>query len=967
MRTMKNFAAAALVMLLCTVVFGVFFTSCENSIEGDPSFTASVKKIRVEVPIEVRDTIWQKEYITIRDTITMRDTVIIKDVDSIYVEVIKKEGIKANGQAGLEKIDDKGYLTWYPLIEDGNPVEPSTELNVRASIEDCDHDIIVVSNPVIGAPKFSAQKSTRQYQDGDFTKLEFKATWVYNFGSFTEKVNTVHEAAWYKGWQMLSSYWTGGLKSVEYGEGQPYTYNGIEGTLYENTLTWEFTYNENDIRTFTKTHKFFVANEIVEPDPEATEMFGKDFSFKTTSDNTAETSFVMWQKLNNGKEEKLAEMSATLRFWLVNAEGVVVDLNSDEAFALTDGQAVAGRKEKVGEPRLVGSISIQEYVTTYTTKTDKSESVFYGHTEEATYVVPQGMGENIQFLSKDFAFRDNGTTQLTDMAGYGYEQKHAFTRIVATYHDRSLNGEGEIILRRQKGEEPKPEKALTSVEEKSFDRENTYVITRHYSDGSVSDTTVINTYGYTHKIVMPTLNRLYRDNTNFGNPTISKNGSASKVGNSSTKEGLTFQTMKQEMNAAYNDHSHIIELQYTDLTYTEKGKSCKLSVPMWTLTYNAVNKGTVRTETENSHNYEVTPVSFVYNGAFSSNSAKYNTDTEVWKDLGEEASQKGTLGKNFGFDYVNPTTSYTYATFYAIMSDGTEKELGTDGVEIYNSIEAPAAQNINSEDFTVVDANAVEGSKQLVSTREAAGKYGKFIVKKYKTTYTTKTNKAEAVFVAYHEEAEFVPTIGDSFTLISKTYGFTDLGSSTLVDLGRKDGKDGKMYKSQISATFNDRSTDASAEVSLWVVAPNQFGISSGSQSHTWDYNNAHHIATIFVYNIYENGQLVGGGLKGFIDGKEVAKKSWDEVNAPSGVASLAQKADGTWVFTRAYQSGNAFIWRSIEKANNNTAITSIELNQVQIAAHGKPEVYIASSSKENADGSVTVSSAEGSATAAAW
>lgn len=942
---MKN-AAMILVVLFCAAM-SVFFTACTNSEDGMPTFTASQKTIKV--PVEVRDTIWYP----VHDTLT--------------IEVIKKEGIKANGQPGLNKIDDKGYLTWYPLIEDGNEINPSTELNVQASIADCDHDIIVLTDSIIGVPSFSVNRATRSYQDGDFTKMEFSAGWVYNFGTFSETINTVHEKAWYKGWEMLSSYWLGGLKEIKYSKGEAYNHEGIDGKLFTNTLVWEYVYNEEDVRTFTKTHKFFVANNTIEPDPEATEMFGKNFTFKTTSDNTAETAFEMWQKLNNGKEEKLSDVSATLRFWLVNAEGVIVDLKDDEAFALTDLEPVAGSKEKVGDPRLVGSISIQEYVTTYTTKTDKSSSVFYAHTEEATYIVPQGMGENIQFLSKDFSFRDSGTTELTDMAGYGYEQKHAYTRIVATYYDRNLNGEGEIILRKLKGEEPKPEKELISVEEKSFDGENTYVITRHYSDGSVSDTTVINTYGYTHKIVMPTLNRLYRDNTNFGNPTISKNGSPSKVGNSSTKENLTFQTMKQEMNAAYNDHSHIIELQYTDLTYTEKGKSCKLSVPMWTLTYNAVNKGTVRTETENSHNYEVTPVSFVYNGSFGSNTAKYNTDTEVWNDLGEEAHQDGTIGKNFGFDYVNPTTSYTYATFYAIMSDGTEKELGTDGVQIFNSIEAPAGQNIDTDNFNVSDANAVEGSKQLVSTREAAGKYGKFIVKKYKTTYTTKTNKAQVVFAAYHEEAEFVPTIGDSFVMTSKTYSFTDLGHSSLVDLGRNNGKNGMMYKSQISATFNDRSADASAEVNLWVVAPNQFGISSGSQSHTWDYNNTHHIATIFVYNIYENGQLVGGGLKGFIDGKEVAKKSWDEVNAPSGVASLAQKADGTWVFTRAYQSGNAFIWRSIEKANNNTAITSIELNQVQIAAHGKPEVYIASSSKENADGSVTVSSAEGSATAAAW
>lgn len=772
-----------LTVLICAVAFGFVLTSCENGVDGTPSFTASVKKETIKVPVEVRDTIWRTEY----DTIVVRDSIIVikHDTTEIKVEVVKKEGLEKLGEPGLEKIDDKSYLTWQDLLEDGEQVHPATELNVRAEMQDCDHDIIVVSSPIIGAPTFYAQKSTRTYQDGDFTKLEFKATWTYNFGKFTEKINTVHEAAWYKGWQMLSSYWTGGLKSVEYGDGTPYTYEGIEGMLYENTLTWEFTYNENDVRTFTKTHKFFVPAE--------------------------------------GEEEP----------------------------------------------------------------------------DEPT---------------------------------------------------------------------PTPQKELISVVEKDYDGDKTYIITRFYDDGTYSDTIVINNYGYNGAIAMPTLGRLYRDNTEFGKPTISKNGSASKVGNSSTKESLTFQTMKQEMNAAYNDHSHIIELQYTDLTYTEKGKSCKLSVPMWTLTYNAVNKGTVRTETENSHNYEVTPVSFVYNGSFGSNTAKYNTDTEVWNDLGEEAHQDGTIGKNFGFDYVNPTTSYTYATFYAIMSDGTEKELGTDGVQIFNSIEAPASQNIDTDNFNITDEPAVEGSKQLVSSREVAGKYGKFIIKKYKTTYTTKTNKAQVVFVAYHEEAEFVPTIGDSFAMISKTYGFTDLGHSNPVNLGRKDGKDGKMYKSQISATFNGRSTDASAEVNLWVASPNQFGIASGSQSHTWDYNNGHHIATIFVYNVYnEAGEVIDGGLKGFIDGKEVIKKSWDEVNAPSGIPSLAQTAGGSWVFCRAYESGDAYIWRSIEKSNNNSAITSVEINQIRVANHGEPSISIVSSSKENADGSVTVSSSFGSATAAAW
>lgn len=948
MRTMKNFAAATLVMLLCTVVFGAMFTSCTNSEDGMPTFTASQKTIKV--PVEVRDTVWYP----VHDTLT--------------IEVIKKEGIKADGNPDLYFKDEEHYTSYYPIIEDGISKEVRTDLNVRASIADCDHDIIVLTDSIIGAPSFSATRATRSYQSGDFTKMEFSAGWNYNFGSFSETINTVHEKAWYKGWEMKSSYWLGNFKGVRYGEkGEAYTHEGVEGKLYTNTLVWEFVYNEDDVREFTKTHKFFVANNTIEPDPEATEMFGKNFTFKTTSDNTAETAFEMWQKLNNGKEEKLSDVSATLRFWLVNAEGVIVDLKDDEAFALTDLEPVAGSKEKVGDPRLVGSISIQEYVTTYTTKTDKSSSVFYAHTEEATYIVPQGMGENIQFLSKDFSFRDSGTTELTDMAGYGYEQKHAYSRIVATYYDRNLNGEGEIILRKLKGEEPKPEKNLTRVTEKSFDGDKTYVITRYYDDNTYSDTTVVNNYGYASKIIMPKLDRLYRDNTNFGNPTIAKKGNATKVGSSTKHEGLTFQTMSQDMTASYNGHAHEIELQYTALTYTEGGKSCNLTVPMWVLEHSKTSLGNVREEKENNHNYEVTPVSFIYNAAFGKNAASaHNTDTEVWNDKGEEASQKGTIGKNFGFDYVNPTTSYTYATFYAIMSDGTEKELGTDGVQIFNSIEAPANQSIDTDNFNVVDANPVEGSKQLVSTREAAGKYGKFIVKKYKTTYTTRTNKAQVVFVAYHEEAEFVPTIGDSFAMTSKTYNFTDLGSSSLVDLGRKDGKDGKMYKSQISASFNGRSTDASAEVNLWVTSPNKFGIASASQSHTWDYNNAHHVASIFVYNIYdEGGNVIDGGLKGFIDGKEVVKASWDEVNAPSGIAGLAQQANGSWIFCNVSSGSNSYTWRSIMKSNNGQAITSIDVRQLLI--QGYKDVQISSSTVENSDGSVTVSSASGSATAAAW
>lgn len=131
MRTMKNFAAAALVMLLCTVVFGAMFTSCTNSEDGMPTFTASQKTIKV--PVEVRDTVWYP----VHDTLT--------------IEVIKKEGIKANGNPDLYFKDEEHYTSYYPIIEDGEKKEVRTDLNVRASIADCDHDIIVVPDSIIGA------------------------------------------------------------------------------------------------------------------------------------------------------------------------------------------------------------------------------------------------------------------------------------------------------------------------------------------------------------------------------------------------------------------------------------------------------------------------------------------------------------------------------------------------------------------------------------------------------------------------------------------------------------------------------------------------------------------------------------------------------------------------------------------------------------------------------------------------
>lgn len=958
MKNLKKNAAAMLLVLFCAVFFG----ACTNSEDGMPTFTASQKTI--QVPVEVKDTIWYP----VHDTLT--------------IEVIKKEGIKADGNPDLYYVDDENYTSYYPIIEDGEKKEIQRGLNVWAKIADCDHDIIVLTDSIIGAPRFSVTRNSRSYQAGDFTLMEFKAGWNYDFGAFSETVNTLHDKAWYKGWQMKSSYWTGGLKEVKMGKSIAYTHGDVEGRLFENaTLTWEFVYNEDDVRTLTKTHKFFVANApvdpIPEPDPEAKKVYGKNFEIKTTPENTAITTFEVWQELTNGKNEKFADAEATLRFWVTDAEGNVIDLNDNEEFSLKDLTPVEGTKTKVGQPRIYGNILIQEYVTTYTTKyaagSQEKESVFYGHTEEATYIVPEGLGENIDFLHGDFKFKDLGTSKLQDMSDEGnFERKQSFSRIIAIYIDRTLDAEGSIILRKVT-DEPVPEKKLTGYQQISWDDENSYVIRHFYDDNTYEDITVVDPLNCQGSLTMNDGTKIYRDNTNFGKPTIAKVGAASTVGSSVQSDKITRQQMKQTMKASFDGYAHEFEYNYTKRSYSVGNlKPIDLSVPSWATTHTENKPGTVRNEIESEKNYEVTPMSFIYSAAYGKNSAEnYSHSFEVWKFVSEVSKLVETKGKDFGFDFVDARTSRTYFTAYNVMSDGTNVDLGTEEFYLTNYVENSARQIINPADnFDVTTATPVPGSKTYVSERTVNGKWGKAIIKLYRTTYMTATNKATTTFFMYHEEISYYPEKGDFFALMSKEYSAVDNGISALEDLGRKNGMDGKMYKSLVDFTFNGHTTNLFNEVELWVKTDNKNGIdidvtnANAGAVHFWDPSNTHHISMTGVYN---NKDGVGG-IKGYSDGNLVIKATWDEVNKPTGRLSVAQDAGGTWYICQVSETSDkkGWIWRSIMKNSNGKAIRSVQKTELQV--YGSTEVYINTSARENADGTVTLTAANGaSVTLGAW
>ena len=501
-------------------------------------------------------------------------------------------------------------------------------------------------------------------------------------------------------------------------------------------------------------------------------------------------------------------------------------------------------------------------------------------------------------------------------------------------------------------------KILIDLIEKSYDKNKTYVITRKYDDKSSSDTTVVNTWGYEYGVVMPSLTpKMYRK-PNFGDPTIVNEGAEYVIGGDKIrKNNFIFGTAGQVKRASYIAHTHDIELQYTSLEYTEGGLSVKLSVPEVKLSFFKVDPGTVSNKEDGSRTYEVTPVTFKYNSAYWTKTGNHSTATECWDDKGEIEQLEKILAIKHGFDYVDSNTSYAYAEFHNYYSNGRDELLGKDGINIFNSVVTPDGKKVDVSDFNVRSLEAVASQKVYVSNREAAGKYGKWLVNKYKTVYTTKTNKAEVMFIAYHEEAILIPTKGDNLPMTVKTYTFTDLGMSVLSNLGRVDGKDGQGYTSSITATFNDRSTNCtSGMIELWMKTPNRYGIELAQMSNTWDFNRGAHTVAVFKYYIYENGTLVDGGYKGFVDGKETTKISWTDAKETTKVLSMAQEG-GVWTICTVEETPDkkGFVWNSLKKTDNDKVVIKISKNDLQTSFQIQTPI-LQYYTNENADGTITVS-----------
>ena len=335
----------------------------------------------------------------------------------------------------------------------------------------------------------------------------------------------------------------------------------------------------------------------------------------------------------------------------------------------------------------------------------------------------------------------------------------------------------------------------------------------------------------------------------------------------------------------------------------------------------------------------------------------------------DRVSVEKQYGKDFGFDYVNDNTSYTYMTLVNKMDDGSIVEVGKIGVNVFNSIETPAGQIIDRESFEKVDNAAVQGQKQYVSERTE----GEFLIKKYKTSYTTSTNITEVVFVAYHEEAEYISSVegNGNIAMNFKEYSFIDNGSSDYSDLSKENGKSRKEYFSRIQANYNGHSADHEVRIEVRVKTPNKYGIdmSKGDACHVWDANSVHYVTISAVYNIDKEG--AEGGIVVKINGNVVAKADWNEVAKPKdGQRIAAAQRNGVWTICYAERNadGKGWTFRSMMKENYGRAVRGIENNQILIIDPKTTDVLIPSSKTENADETVTVNAGQwGSATFAAF
>lgn len=229
------------------------------------------------------------------------------------------------------------------------------------------------------------------------------------------------------------------------------------------------------------------------------------------------------------------------------------------------------------------------------------------------------------------------------------------------------------------------------------------------------------------------------------------------------------------------------------------------------------DNGWEESKLEPTDNFERKLLTSNITGIFNENQHSRKGEVELQALKGEGVKIVSFEYKDFGIRSVKPNEQYfTYATQYAVLSNGNTEKLGEIGTNLYVSVTSPEKQIITVQDWAINDINAATYNATRTGTREDKQTSGTFTIQKYDRIYTTKTNKSDHKFVSHYEDkVVFTDSLGKEISFKGLELAFADNGGvRTLTDLSEQDDFERKAMTSTITVTVNNTDkADYSAEV----------------------------------------------------------------------------------------------------------------------------------------------------------
>ena len=602
--------------------------------------------------------------------------------------------------------------------------------------------------------------------------------------------------------------------------------------LHSALLTFQYTLAEgpDNVGTFkVRIPNLWIVKPGTDPDdpedkPEIVSFKQGDMGFDYVNDTLSNTWFDLIAIDTYGKEHLNRRISTLVKNKLYEPEyqiKIVPNLDWKE------GTATPSPAVKEGEEyRKENNIFATTYVQTFTTRTDKADAIFRGTYEGNIYFV-DSLGKSHMFLQKDWSFKEaekawqESSMDPTD----AFNRKLLTTNIVGTFNAHDHNGKGEVELRASKDGDV----TVVRYDYKNFGIEpiikgkEYYTFADQFAVLSNGKTDSIGRIGT--KIYVSTVapERQYKDviDWNINDLNAVPGTPIEKTGREDKQTSGTFSIGKfdRSFTTQTNRSECVFVTTYEDkVIFTDKfGKQ----VTFLGLSVTFADQGGVKTltdllEQDNKERKEMTStITVTVNNA---DNADSSAEVEFRKEKAQDAKIIGYLYQDFAIRTVTPNSQYfTYCTRIAQYSDGTTKNLGSFGTNIYVSVTKPNKQTITVTDWNISDLSAVKGTAvKKGDPRKDEVTEGVFNIQKFDQIYTTKTNKSECIFTVHYEDnVVFTDKFGKEVTFKGLSVAYKDKGgTSTLSQIVTTETYESKTMTSTMNLTVNGSdNADYSAEL----------------------------------------------------------------------------------------------------------------------------------------------------------